>query len=70
MAKYSEKHNPFPDKKDSVKMKEFFKMKYTERRFEKNDSDDEDDDSSSEDEKKKKKRKDKKHAKAEEATTK
>lgn len=52
MGDYNSKLYPEPDKKDIVKMKEFFKLKYTQKRFYKKDVDSED----SEDEKEKKKK--------------
>lgn len=58
---------PLPDKKDLMKMKEFMKMKYVQKRFldeNKDESSDSDDDSSDEDKKKKKKKKTKKTKKA------
>ena len=64
MAAYNSKLYPEPDKRDAVKMKEFFNIKYKQRRFaQKDDSDDGSDGSESEAEKKKKKKKDEKKKK-------
>lgn len=48
MGDYSSKLYPEPDKRDIIKMKEFFKLKYVQKRFEKKmDDSDSDDDSDS-----------------------
>ena len=61
MSAYNSKLYPEPDKRDAVKMKEFFSLKYKQKRFaQKDESDDESDGSDSEDEKKKKKKKEEK----------
>ena len=59
MGEYNAKLYPEPDKKETLKMKEFLKQKYTQKRFQKKeaDSDDSDNDSDSDKEKKKKKAK-------------
>ena len=59
MQSYNSKLYPEPDKKDPLKMKEFFNIKYKQRRFAQKEDDDSDesDGSDSEDEKKKKKKK-------------
>ena len=64
MGNHNAKLYPEPDKKDALKMKEFFKLKYTQKRFAKTDdeseseedSDDSSDSSSSEEDTKKKKK--------------
>jgi hypothetical protein len=56
MAEWSKTMYPEPQKTDLHKVKEFMRMKYTQKRFVKEDSDD----SSDSDKKKKKKKKDKK----------
>ena len=56
MASYSAKLYPEPDKRDAVKMKEFFTLKYKQRRFEQK-AESESEDSESDDDKKKKKSK-------------
>eukprot|EP00347_Sterkiella_histriomuscorum_P017968 403347289 len=56
MGDYSQKLYPEPDKRDLIKMKEFFKLKYTQKRFEKK-SDNSDSDDDSDDDKKKKSKK-------------
>ena len=65
MGDYNAKLFPEPDKKDIIKMKEFFKQKYTQKRFQKKveDSDDSDDNDDSENEKAKAKDKKKKEEK-------
>ena len=46
MGDYNNKLYPEPDKKDILKMKEFFKLKYTQKRFlKKDESSDSDSDS-------------------------
>ena len=61
MSAYNSKLYPEPDKRDAVKMKEFFNIKYKQRRFaQKDDSDDDSDGSDSEGDKKKKKKKEEK----------
>jgi len=61
MASYNSKVYPEPEKKDPVKMKEFFTLKYKQKRFaQKDESDDESDGSDSESDKKKKKKKEEK----------
>jgi len=61
MAAYNSKLYPEPDKRDAVKMKEFFNIKYKQKRFaQKDDSDDGSDGSDSDSEKKKKKKKEEK----------
>ena len=57
MGEYNAKLYPEPDKKETLKMKEFLKQKYTQKRFQKKeaDSDDSDNDSDSDNDKKKKK---------------
>lgn len=59
MASYNKKSYPEPDRKDTMKMKEFFKIKYQEKRFCKKEQSDSDDDSSSDEDDKKKKKKEK-----------
>ena len=39
MGEWSAKLYPEPDKRDLVKMKEFFKLKYQQKRFQKKDKD-------------------------------
>ena len=64
MASYSSKLYPEPDKRDAAKMKEFFQLKYKQRRFEARDSDSDDSgDSSDSDTKKKKSKKEEKKKK-------
>lgn len=59
MASYSAKLYPEPDKKDASKMKEFFTLKYKQRRFAQKDESSDDSDS----EKKKKSKKEEKKKK-------
>lgn len=64
MSSYNSKVYPEPDKKDAVKMKEFFTLKYKQKRFaQKEESDDDSDGSESESDKKKKKKKEEKKKK-------
>ena len=58
MSGWTSKLYPLPEKTDNWKMKEFFKAKYTEKRFAEPEED-EDSDSSDDDKKKKKKKKNK-----------
>ena len=51
MSNYNQKLYPEPDKKDALKMKEFFKLKYTQKRFAKTANDSDSDDNSDEDSK-------------------
>ena len=58
MGDYNPKIYPEPDKKDILKMKEFFKLKYQQKRFQRKDNDsDSDEDSDSDTGKKKNKKK-------------
>ena len=61
MSAWDKKSNPLPDKTDNFRMKEFFKAKYTDKRFAESLS--ESDSDSSDDKKKKKKKKSKKRDK-------
>ena len=61
MSAWDKKANPVPDKTDNHRMKEFFKAKYTDKRFAESIS--ESDSDSSDDKKKKKKKKSKKRDK-------
>lgn len=54
MGDYNAKLYPEPDKRDIVKMKEFFNLKYKQKRFEKKKEESESDEESSDDKKKKK----------------
>jgi len=59
MGDWTAKTYPIPDKNDNFRMKEFFKAKYTEKRFEVSQGDD----SSDSDSHRRKKKKDKKKKK-------
>ncbi len=63
MAGYKAAVYPEPDRRDTVKMKEFFNLKYKQRRFAQNEADDSDSEDSDEDDKKKKKKKEEKKPK-------
>ena len=55
MASWSEKKYPEPDKKDSWKVKDFFRAKYVEKRFEKQNKIDSDSEDSEEERSKRRK---------------
>ena len=57
MADYNSKIYPLPDKKDIQKMKDFFRTKYTEKRFLAKEESEESEDDSEEERKKKAKKK-------------
>ena len=54
MGDYSSKLYPEPDKKEITKVKEFFKLKYTQKRFYKKDAESSDSDDSDNEKNKKK----------------
>lgn len=65
MSSYKSAVYPEPDRRDSAKMKEFFNLKYKQRRFAKNEEESsESEDSEEEDKKKKKKKEEKKQKKS------
>lgn len=57
MAGYNAKLYPEPDRRDAAKMKEFFTLKYKQKRFEQKESESEESDESDDSDKKKKKAK-------------
>ena len=63
MKKWKAKHNPIPDKTDNLKMKDFLRQKYVDKRWADEESESEDDSSDSEEQRKKKKKEKKKKAK-------
>lgn len=64
MSSYKAAVYPEPDRRDTAKMKEFFNLKYKQKRFAQNDDDSESEDSDDEDKKKKKKKEEKKQKKS------
>ena len=69
MGDYNARLYPEPDKKDIPKLKEFFKLKYTQKRFYRKEEEDEDSDDSDDKKKKKKKTSDKKTRKSKKVVT-
>jgi hypothetical protein len=61
MSSYKAAVYPEPDRRDTAKMKEFFNLKYKQKRFAQNEDESESDDS--DDDKKKKKKKEEKKSK-------